>query len=101
MVEIAAALVPWQMDLSGVSKRNYYLTMARERERWHAQWLRGLSVIRTLSATGWLTLPREDPRLLPLNRRGAPVLGPAEQTTLPAVVQATPQAAGLTWANWC
>ena len=39
MVDLAAALTRWDLDLRQVRERMYRAPTPRERERWHALWL--------------------------------------------------------------
>ena len=39
MVDVAAALARWELDLRQVRARMYRAPTPRERERWHALWL--------------------------------------------------------------
>jgi len=60
--------------------------------------------MRTPSQAGWASSPRRDQKRLPLCRAAAPppALGEARQTALKkALCRGTPQAVGLSWANWC
>jgi transposase len=39
MIDLAAALTRWELDLRPVRERMYRAPTSRERERWHALWL--------------------------------------------------------------
>ncbi len=39
MIDLAAALARWELDLRQVRERMYRAPTPRERERWHALWL--------------------------------------------------------------
>jgi transposase len=83
MVDIAAALGKWQMDVTAVRERLYRAATARERERWHAVWLaaRGLPAneVATLlerdahTVGTWLNdFATEGPSALAFAQTGAP-----------------------------
>jgi transposase len=48
MADVIDLLERWQMDLRAVRERAYRAPTPRERERWHALWLRG---------RGWSAVP--------------------------------------------
>ncbi len=83
MVDMAAALSKWQMDVSGVRERLYRAATPRERERWHAVWLaaRGFPANEVAALLerdahtvgGWLTdFANQGPAALAFVQTGAP-----------------------------
>lgn len=83
MVDIAAALVRWQMDLAGVRERMYRAPTARERERWHALWLlaQGWKAVKVADLLGrdphtigiWLsTFDKGGPEAMAFTQTGGP-----------------------------
>jgi hypothetical protein len=52
--DLAAELSRWQLDVAAVRERLYRAPTPRERERWHALWLRlqGWSAIQVAAALG-------------------------------------------------
>lgn len=93
MVEIAAMLVRWQMDFSGVRELMYRSPTARKRKRWHA--LRLLAqegptsrVAEMLErdahtiAIGLSDFDKGGPETIAIEQTsGRPILIPAEQVT--------------------
>src|SRR3954452_4302122 len=83
MVDLAAALTRWELDLRQVRERMYRAPTPRERERWHALWLlaQGWSANKVAellereahTVGGWLAaLDRDGPAALAFEQTGGP-----------------------------